>query len=124
MYPRVGKARTSPKAWMTRMLKAKAVARTPGIDTLANAVLDGPVLRKRKKTEMNIRTQAAGNGVNSITTNGGTARTIPTPETKKYEPGYLLRKRSPIEPPIKVESNPATTMTTPKMGVAVGGCPR
>ena len=33
-----------------------------------------------------LRTQASGKGVNRISTNSGNASSIPTPETRKYEP--------------------------------------
>lgn len=46
--------------------------------------------------------------------------------TRNHEIGarYFLRRRSPSQPPTNVESSPATTMTIPKIGVAVGGWPR
>ena len=65
------------------MLTAKAVARTPGFVTFANAVLAGPVLKKRKKIARNIIIQAAGNGVKSINTENGNAIITPIPETRK-----------------------------------------
>ena len=69
------------------MFSAKAVARTLGSVTFASAVLDGPVLRNMKKTDANIRNQAAGKGVNNIATNSGKATIIPKPEMRKYDPG-------------------------------------
>src|SRR3954447_22517750 len=99
---------------MTRMFSANAEARTLGKATFAMAVFDGPVFRKRKNTEMNIRNQAAGKGVKSMATKNGNAASIPTADTRKYEPGYLLRRRSPNQPPASVDVNPATTMISPK----------
>ena len=68
---------------MIKILRAKAVARTDGWVTFASAVFDGPVLKKRKKIAMNIRTHAAGNGVKSIAAENGNAIKIPIPETRK-----------------------------------------
>src|SRR5437016_13321849 len=80
---------------MIKILSAKAVARTDGCVTLASAVFDGPVLKKRKNTAMNIITQAEGNGVKSITTENGRAMITPIPEIRKYEPGKRFRRQSP-----------------------------
>src|ERR1700736_4459265 len=108
---------------MTRMFNANAEARTFGSDTLARAVFDGPVFRNRKNTDANIRNQAAGNGVNSMATNNGNARAMPSPDTKKYDPGYFGRNLSPTQPPIKVEVSPATTIINPKYFVVDSGWP-
>src|ERR1700681_2195284 len=109
---------------MIKILRAKAVARTFGSVTLASAVFEGPVLRNMKNTDPNISNHAAGNGVNNIATNKGKAAIIPTPETRKYEPAYFLRSRSPAQPPSSVETNPATTMIRPKYFVDDAGWPR
>src|ERR1700730_16712291 len=109
---------------MTKMSRAKAVARIFGNETLAIAVLDGPVLRNMKNTDANIMIQAAGNGVKSMAMSNGTATSIPYPENKKDDPGYLTLSRSPAQPPSSVETNPATTMIAPKTAVDEGGCPR
>src|ERR1700719_1154861 len=109
---------------MTRIFRAKAEARTLGSVTFASAVFEGPVFKNMKKTDANIRNHAAGNGVNRNTTNSGKAMTIPSAETRKYEPGQRLRKRSPSQPPSNVEVNPATTIITPKNFVADTGWPR
>jgi hypothetical protein len=45
------------------MFSAKAVARTRDATTFARAALDGPVLRKTKKTDPKRKTHARGNGV-------------------------------------------------------------
>jgi hypothetical protein len=45
---------------MIKIFSANALARTVGGVTLANAVLDGPVLKKRKKTAIKIISQAIG----------------------------------------------------------------
>src|SRR5437867_4049091 len=103
---------------MIKMFKAKAEARTFGSVTFASAVFDGPVFRNMKNTAANIRYQAAGNGVNRKITKSGKAITIPSADTRKYEPGHCLRKRSPSQPPSNVEVKPATTMITPKNFVA------
>src|SRR4051812_38177271 len=76
----------SPKTWMKKMFIAKAVARTVGRVTLARIVLLGPVLKNKKKTAMKITTQAAGNGVRSISSTNGQAMKIPAAETMKYAP--------------------------------------
>src|SRR5579862_420458 len=52
----------SPKRWMTNILSAKAVARMEGGVTFASAVLEGPVLKNRKKIATKMQTHAAGNG--------------------------------------------------------------
>jgi hypothetical protein len=73
----------SPKAWITRMLYAKAVDRMAEGVTLAKAVLDGPVFKNRKKTEKNSQIHAVGNGTQSIAARAGNERKMPMPETKK-----------------------------------------
>ena len=87
----------------------------PVSETFAIAVLDGPVLKKTKKTAKNNMIHAHGNGVKTIPTVNGNARSIPIPETRKYEPEKRFRKRSPAIPPRIVEINPATTVIPPKM---------
>src|SRR5256885_9122488 len=118
-----GNAGTSPNRCRIRILKAKAVARTLGSETLARAVFDGPVFKNKKNTEPNIKTQANGNGVKSIATKSGNAHSIPQPDTRKYEPGYFLRSRSAAQPPVKVDVGPATAMMIPKISVEDEGSP-
>ena len=48
----------SPRAWMTKMFSANAVARMTGGVTLARIVLLGPVLKNRQKTARNTNTHA------------------------------------------------------------------
>src|SRR5215203_3307046 len=99
---------------MTKMFQANAVARTEGRATFASAVFDGPVLRKAKKIEMNMNNQASGKGMKSAATKNGNARSMPVPETRKYEPGKRVRKWSASQPPRSVEPSPATTVIRPK----------
>src|SRR5438477_12412605 len=92
--PMSGGAAASPNKWMMKMLTAKAVARTPGFVTFANAVLAGPVLKKRKKIARNIIIQPTGNGVKSINTEKGNAITTRIPDTRKWDQSNrFLKKR-------------------------------
>src|SRR6266571_6135604 len=109
---------------MTKILSAKAVARTDGCVTLASAVFEGPVLKKRKKTATNISTHAEGNGVKSIATENGKAIMTPIPEIRKYEPGKRFRRQSPKIPPESVAVKPAKTVMPPKIMRLAGGKPR
>src|SRR5580658_3091033 len=83
IQPMRGGEMASPKMWMARMFKAKAVARVPGGVTLARAALAGPVLKKRKKTARKTKIQAPGKGVWSMSTVAGKARRMANPETRK-----------------------------------------
>ena len=56
-------ARMKEKCAVADFSLTQTVARTAGSETLASAVLEGPVFRKRKKIATNIATQAAGNGI-------------------------------------------------------------
>src|ERR1035437_6428260 len=53
-HPRIEGETASPRAWIKKMLTAKAMARTAGLVTLRITVLSGPVLRKRKNSAINI----------------------------------------------------------------------
>ena len=55
---RVGE-KASPKAWMKKILTAKAMARTPGLVTLTITVFNGPVLRNRKNSAKKIAVRHA-----------------------------------------------------------------
>src|SRR5262249_17873934 len=63
--PMSGGEMASPRAWMTRMFRANALARTDGCVTLARIVLVGPVLKNRQKHARKMNTQASGNGAHS-----------------------------------------------------------
>src|SRR5436305_5599566 len=119
-----GKDGTSPSMWRMRMLKANAVARAFGKETLDRAVFDGPVFKNKKKTDPNIKIHADGNGVKSIPMKKGNAQIIPQPDTRKYEPGYFLRNRSAAQPPASVDVNPATAMIMPNISVEDVSRPR
>src|SRR5215831_20855491 len=66
-----GGATASPSAWIIKMFNAKAVARTDGRVTFASAVFEGPVLKKRKKSAINISPQASGNGTKTTAAENG-----------------------------------------------------
>src|SRR6478672_8411513 len=83
IQPMSGGEMASPKAWMRKMLSAKAVARTPGGVTLARAALAGPVLKKRKKIAKNTITHAKGKGITSMSIVAGNPNRMAAPETKK-----------------------------------------
>src|SRR5687767_9462699 len=53
IQPMIGGLMASPRAWMTKMFSANAVARMWGGVTLARIVLLGPVLKNRQKTARN-----------------------------------------------------------------------
>src|SRR4051794_287687 len=113
IQPMMGGLIASPSAWIAKMFSANAVARIAGGLTLAKAVLLGPVLKKRQKTARNRNTHASGNGTNSTARNKGNPASIPTADTRKYDPPYLGRRRSPAIPPRIVANSPATTTIPP-----------
>src|ERR1700683_2114605 len=100
---------------MIRIFSANAVARTHGWVTLARIVLYGPVLKNRQNSARKIHTQAIGNGVQSISRMNGQQSRIPTPETRKYDPGKRARKASPACPPSRVGDSPVPTVIAPKV---------
>src|ERR1041385_3041610 len=106
------------------MFSANAVARTEGCVTLAKAVLAGPVLKKRKKTAINMKTQASGKGARTMPAANGNAIIAPIPDTRKYAPEKRLRRRSPVQPPSNVAVRPPPTIIAPKMIRLLGGKPR
>ena len=75
------------------MFTAKAAARNDGCVTLAMMVFVGPVQKNRKKTVRNTKIHAVGNGrvINSRAV--GTAINMPTPDTRKYDPGEAFPGR-------------------------------
>src|SRR4029077_15249355 len=109
---------------MIKMFSAKAVDRTDGCVTLASAVFDGPVLKKRKNNAINISTQARGNGVKTTAAENGNAIITPIPDTKKYAPPKRLRSKSPAIPPRSVAVRPAMTSIPPNTIRLPGGKPR
>src|SRR5688572_26636312 len=83
IQPMTGGLMASPRAWMTKMFSANAVARMLGGVTLARIVLLGPVLKNRQNTARNTKIQAYGNGVYSTASNMGNPVNSPAAETRK-----------------------------------------
>src|SRR5262245_51220359 len=128
MAPRIGGEIASPRAWITRMLSAKALVRTEGWVTLARIVFDGPVLRKRKKTASEIQTHRSGEAgcasvLRIIRTTKNAETTIPAADTMKYAPDRYRRRKSPSQPPLRVAAMPATTVISPNRVFTVARSP-
>src|SRR5439155_21134165 len=109
---------------MIKILSAKAVDRTDECVTLASAVFDGPVLKKRKNNATNISTHAKGNGVKTTAAENGNAIMTPIPDTKKYATAKRLRSKSPTIPPRSVAVRPAKTSIPPNTMRLFDGKPR
>jgi len=79
--------------------------------TLANAVFDGPVLKKKKKTPRPAATttnpETERPGINNYKT--GTRAKCPARKPEKYDPLNRDRNLSPATPPANVAANPPTT---------------
>src|SRR5438067_1631251 len=95
MAPMTNGEITSPRAWMTRMFKAKALARIEGCVTLARMVFVGPVKKNKQKHARKMKIHAQGNGIYSMATDSGNPMSIAAPETRKYDPGKRGRSLSP-----------------------------
>src|SRR5207247_11259851 len=105
---------------MIKILSAKAVDRTDECVTLASAVFDGPVLKKRKNNATNISTHAKGNGVKTTAAENGNAIMTPIPDTKKYAPANRLRSKSPTIPPRSVAVRHDKTSIPPNTMPLIG----
>src|SRR5260370_9911299 len=91
MAPMTNGEITSPRAWMTRMFKAKALARIEGCVTLARMVFVGPVLKNKQKQAKKMKIHAQGNGIYSMAIENGNPMRIAAPEPTKYEPANRVR---------------------------------
>src|SRR5437879_1947420 len=87
------------------MHAAYAVERSAGCDTLAIAVLLGPVLKNRQNT--------AGKVTNQHPRNNGKPISIAIPDTSRYEPPNRERSLSPTHPPASVAPSPAAAVIPP-----------
>src|SRR6516162_4031888 len=106
MKPMIVGETASPRAWMMRMFRAKALARIDGCVTLARIVLVGPVLKNKQKQARKMKIQAAGNGVQRAHRIKGKATPIAMADTRKYAPGILALSLSPAMPPRMVAPRP------------------
>src|SRR5262245_47239993 len=83
IHPMSGGEMASPRAWMTKIDRANAVARIAGCVTLATIVLVGPVLSNRQNSAIRIHPQAYGNGVTNTSSSIGNPTSMLTPDTRK-----------------------------------------
>src|SRR5208282_3459690 len=104
------------------MFRAKPLARTEGCVTFAKIVLVGPVLKNRQNTARKAKTHAPGKGTTRNRSIIGKPKSMAPPDTRKYEPGKRLQRRSPAMPPRIVAIRPERAVMIPN--VVRGGMPK
>src|ERR1700744_3897008 len=99
------------------MFNAYPAARIEGCVTFARIVFAGAVFTNKHKHAKKMYTHIHGNVMYVRCHTIGTAISIVTPLTKKYDPLHRFLSRSPNHPPINVPSSPVPSRTPPKIVV-------
>src|SRR3989338_3430658 len=107
--------RASPKAWMAKILTAKAMERIDTAVTLTITAFKGPIFRKAKTPAKKIKMPAHVKlPPHSAATAKGAARIKPTHDRRRYALELSRSSQSPSQPPERLPETPAATVTPPK----------